>query len=338
MKSFFIFILTLLFAVSASDLSAQSFLKRLGKIVEKEVEQGIDKLKPKENQQREENQVEQAAEQGSRSRSSVSSHAAAANTTLVATDKGQNIQRESDCDYIDEYGINHGGGILIGTVVWAPVNCGYHKTDYPYGKLYQWGRKHGQGYGEPYKDPKHNVRPDKTTAKLVSAPVTPAEARQHPDTHYFHEKGGWFNWTRNDMQLWNQTETMEIRKNKANDPCPNGWRVADLHDYQELCKNYSDETVYYEGGQKGRWFSGPRAYSSRVPRIFLPMGGYRDLDGFCYSRENVGIYWTDRHGGGEGLVWHFLFGQGSLEVNPTAWPHDAYSVRCVRDVPGKMMH
>ena len=29
-------------------------------------------------------------------------------------------------DYIDEYGENHGQGVEINGVVWAPVNCGYH--------------------------------------------------------------------------------------------------------------------------------------------------------------------------------------------------------------------
>ena len=38
-------------------------------------------------------------------------------------------------DYVDEYGINHGQGIEIDGVVWAPVNCGYHATDFKYGKL-----------------------------------------------------------------------------------------------------------------------------------------------------------------------------------------------------------
>ena len=42
-----------------------------------------------------------------------------------------------DGDYVDEYGINHGQGVEIDGVVWAPVNCGYHATDYKYGKLYQ---------------------------------------------------------------------------------------------------------------------------------------------------------------------------------------------------------
>ena len=49
-------------------------------------------------------------------------------------------------DYVDEYGTNRGKGVEIDGVVWAPVNCGYHDTDFKYGKLYQWGRKYGQGY------------------------------------------------------------------------------------------------------------------------------------------------------------------------------------------------
>ena len=336
--------LLVILALLAGNVQAQSFLQQLGKSVGKAVGETVkSEIKNAVQQKKAQQQQQQQAQEqpSSSSHSPISSMEAVATKVIAATDEGQNIQRETDCDYIDEYGINHGGGVLIGTVVWAPVNCGYHKTDYPYGKLYQWGRKHGQGYGEPYMTPAHNVRPDKTTAELVSAPVTPAEARKYPNRHYYHQKGGWFNWTRNDMSLWLKSmsdETMEIRKNPTNDPCPNGWRVADLHDYQELCKNYSDETVYYDGGQKGRWFSGPKPYSTNAPRIFLSMGGYRDLDGKCGWREKKGVYWTDRHGGSEGLVWHFYFGNGDLEVHPMAWPHDAYSVRCVRDVPGKMMH
>ena len=347
MKRFFIVLLTLVFAVSASDIAAQNLLKSLGKMVEQEVAKGVKRsvkngignLKQKLSQKNDEEQSEQSAEQSSSSQSADLSFGSVVKGVL-GVDEGQNIARETDCDYIDEYGINHGGGIKIGDVVWAPVNCGYHKTDYPYGKLYQWGRKHGQGYGAPYADPEtnNNVRPDKTTAELVSAPVTPAEARKYPNRHYYHERGGWFNWTRNDVKLWNDSETMEICKNKVNDPCPEGWRVADLHDFQELIVNHSDETTYYDGGQKGRWFSGPNSYCTSVPRIFLSLGGMRDLDGKCYLRERSGIYWTARHGGGEGLVWHFRFGDGDLEMHPMAWPHDAHLVRCVRDLPGRFMH
>ena len=347
MKRFFIVLLTLVFAVSASDIAAQNLLKSLGKMVEQEVAKGVKRsvkngignLKQKLSQKNDEEQSEQSAEQSSSSQSADSSFGSVVKSVL-GVDEGQNIARETDCDYIDEYGINHGGGIKIGDVVWAPVNCGYHKTDYPYGKLYQWGRKHGQGYGAPYADPEtnNNVRPDKTTAELVSAPVTPAEARKYPNRHYYHQRGGWFNWTKNDMTLWNLLQTTEIRKNEVHDPCPKGWRVADLHDFQELIVNHSDETTYYDGGQKGRWFSGPNSYCTSVPRIFLSLGGMRDLDGKCYLRERSGLYWTGRHGGSEGLVWHLRIEKSGVEMHPMAWPHDAHSVRCVRDLPGRFMH
>ena len=325
MKRFFIVLLTLVFAVSASDIAAQNLLKSLGKMVEQEVAKGVKRsvkngignLKQKLSQKNDEEQSEQSAEQSSSSQSADSSFGSVVKGVL-GVDEGQNIARETDCDYIDEYGINHGGGIKIGDVVWAPVNCGYHKTDYPYGKLYQWGRKHGQGYGAPYADPetKNNVRPDKTTAELVSAPVTPAEARKYPNRHYYHERGGWFNWTKNDMTLWNTLESTEVRKNETHDPCPKGWRVADLHDFQELIVNHSDETTYYDGGQKGRWFSGPNSYCTSVPRIFLSMGGMRDLDGKCLARERTGLYWTSRHGGSEGLVWHLMFEESEVKMYP----------------------
>src|SRR5574344_1498824 len=51
-----------------------------------------------------------------------------------------------------ENGVSYGFGITIGSTTWAPVNCGYapyvsaSDKGYPYGKLYQWGRKDGQGY------------------------------------------------------------------------------------------------------------------------------------------------------------------------------------------------
>ena len=64
--------------------------------------------------------------------------------TLDDQDLTQVVVRQM-FDYIDEYGVNHGKGVNIDGVIWAPVDCGYHAVNYPYGKLYQWGRKYGQG-------------------------------------------------------------------------------------------------------------------------------------------------------------------------------------------------
>ena len=81
-------------------------------------------------------------------------------------------------DYIDEYGENHGPGVKIGETVWAPVNCGYHKTDFKYGKLYQWGRKYGQGYSGNLYDTDGNLSGTYSDASypsgdnLVAGPVS----------------------------------------------------------------------------------------------------------------------------------------------------------------------
>lgn len=253
---------------------------------------------------------------------------------VVVVDKGQNIVRQSGLDYIDEYGINHGGGILIDSVLWAPVNCGYHATNYPYGKLYQWGRKHGQGYAAPFVSEKANVKPDAKGAEIVPAPVTPATAIKYPNRFYARSDMSLFNWTTNNLDLWNRTtDDCKIYKNTAYDPCPKGWRLPDLFDFYCLAKNYSKLTEY--NGQPGRWLSGNTPYSTEVQRIFLPLAGARERNGSARARHLYGLYWSGRHGGGEGLVWHMQVSDNGVDVNPHAYPHEAYSVRCVKDVPGQ---
>lgn len=260
---------------------------------------------------------------------------------VAVVDNGENIPRESGLDYIDEYGINHGGGVLIDGVLWAPVNCGYHKTKYPYGKLYQWGRKHGQGYSAPFMVAASNVRPDPLAPEIVPAPATPAEALRHPNRFYESSDRSLFNWTTNDMKLWNlYTDDGTINKNTAYDPCPKGWRVAVDHDYQSLMKHYSPYVAYYDGGQMGRWFSGSNPYSTNVPRIFLPAAGTRDRNAKCRLRDVSGKYWTNRHGGGEGLIWCFELDEDNARgvgLTPHAYPNDANSVRCVKDIKGQKM-
>ncbi len=210
----------------SGSADAQSFLNQLGKRVQKKVTEKVTDAVRQEVRKavsgagNSNGQKPQAS--GQETASQPVSQPAASKVQKVK-DEGQNIQRQEGLDYVDEYGINHGGGILIGDVLWAPVNCGYHATDYPYGKLYQWGRKHGQGYGAPFtKLTKVTDNADKTTAEIVPAPVTPAEALKHPKY----------------------------------DPCPEGWRVPELFDFKSLAEHYSDFVEYPEGGPKGRWFSG----------------------------------------------------------------------------------
>ena len=258
----------------------------------------------------------------------------------AVVDNGENIVRDTSLDYIDEYGINHGGGIMIDSIVWAPVNCGYHATDYPYGKLYQWGRFHGQGYGAPFYQEKDSVQVDKTTAVLKPAPVTVDEARkpENKEVFYAHSKMAGFNWTRNDMWLWNKKPSDEEAMNykqrqikvEKNDPCPKGWRVPDWDEMIKLGKNQSLWTQNAEG-QSGIWFSGSKEYSHSVPRIFLPAAGYREAYGKSGGRGTTGSYWTSRHHGGELLVGEYLLHDKGGEENSFGDPRWGQAIRCVRE-------
>lgn len=194
MKKIFVIALGLMLCSGAAD--AQNLLDKLGKTVQKKVAEKVTDAVNKEvrkavSKGKNRNQDAQADGQ-TPAQQPVS--AVSVQKPLVK-DEGQNIPRQEGLDYIDEYGINHGGGILIGDVLWAPVNCGYHETDYPYGKLYQWGRKHGQGYGAPYVKEEYEINPDKTTAEIVPAPVKPAEALKYPDRFYARSDMALFNWT-----------------------------------------------------------------------------------------------------------------------------------------------
>ena len=334
-----ILIVTLGIFLCCEAAEAQFFLDKLGKTVQKKVAEKVTDAVRQEVRKNVSGKETPSRSASQPSSQPVSQPAASKVQNVKVKDEGQNILRQEGLDYIDEYGINHGGGILIGDVLWAPVNCGYHATDYPYGKLYQWGRKHGQGYGAPFtKLTKVTDNADKTTAEIVPAPVTPAEALKHPDRFYARSDMSSFNWTRNDMSLWCPlVEEGKATKHPKYDPCPEGWRVPELFDFKNLVEHYSGFVEYPEGGPKGRWFSGPAEYSTEVQRIFLPASGMRTRDGASHSRDEQAIYWSLRHGGGEGLVWHLYLNDYEAEVSPSAFPHEAYSVRCVKDIEGQRL-
>ena len=46
-------------------------------------------------------------------------------STETANLKFEDKVVEATYDYVDEYGVNHGKGVTVAGVVWAPVNCGY---------------------------------------------------------------------------------------------------------------------------------------------------------------------------------------------------------------------
>ena len=237
-------------------------------------------------------------------------------------------------DYVDEYGINHGPGVEIDGVVWAPVNCGYHVTDYKWGKLYQWGRKYGQGYAGSLYDSNLNVIgsvTDATVPEFSEGGVSLQGGQSENNKNVFYTRtDSPYDWlySQNDA-LWNSgTEDSPVKTEY--DPCPTGWRVPTYAELSELYRNRSSWTEN-DLGQSGYWFSGPSSYSSEAAQVFFPAAGYRDCDsGNAYDRGGVGYYWSSLPYNFYGIAYYLYFSSGDagMRFNDRA---NGYSVRCVQD-------
>ena len=238
-------------------------------------------------------------------------------------------------DYVDEYGINHGQGVEIEGVVWAPVNCGYHARDYKYGKLYQWGRKFGQGYDGSLYDGDWNYigeYADATAPELIGAPVSVATGQSEENANYFYcYQSDPYDWTEvQDDNLWNScTEDNPVKT--GYDPCPSGWRVPTHAELYELQQNMS-EWMTNADGQTGYWFSGAMAYSETVPQVFFPAAGFRSYyDGYARDRGYWGYYWSSSTSSTFAYNLGFSSSSESISVDYGNDRAGGFSVRCVQE-------
>lgn len=234
-------------------------------------------------------------------------------------------------DYIDEYGVNHGQGIEIDGVVWAPVNCGYHAKDFKYGKLYQWGRRYGQGYDGNLNDIEGwniGTYSDSSVPKYKSATVSLNTGQSEDNAGYFFKVTSpyTFDWLNSsDDGLWNRG-TEEKPEKATYDPCPDGWRVPTYAELENLSANRSSWIT--NNSQIGCWFSGSQTYSSSVPRVFFPAAGYRSRQGTALQRGSDGIYWSSRSNN-DGLAYELQFSSSYANMYDM-YRADGFSVRCVR--------
>lgn len=187
-------------------------------------------------------------------------------------------------------GISYGKGIVIGDVIWAPVNCGYEPATsdskgYPYGKLYQWGRKYGQGYSTGY---------DASVPEIVEGPISAINGQKDIYSNtFFTASESPYDWTSPQKDdLWNSgTEDNPVKTEY--DPCPEGWRVPTYAELGRLNNTYSSFITV--GDQKGLYFCGDYTYLDNAPQVFFPAAGFRySNDGTAYDRGGYGYYWSSR--------------------------------------------
>ncbi len=260
---------------------------------------------------------------------------------LKTTTHIQNIGRsrrlnmpELECEtftvptYIDN-SVNYGKGIpvdlggTLGVKYFAPVNCGYEAASgetkgYPYGKLYQWGRKYGQGYSTDASGAPTNVS-GLTSAVNANLPVNANKFYTAYDSPY--------DWCNNPTvqgdkdKLWNSgTDASPV--NTAYDPCPSGWRVptdAEWTAFQNLSGGSwtTNETHGSTSGLNGWSKAG----------LFFPAAGRRDRDGSEYGRGYSSSYWSSGVDGALARYWYFYSGDSFMTNYFRA---TGYSVRCVK--------
>jgi uncharacterized protein (TIGR02145 family) len=243
-----------------------------------------------------------------------------------------NAPASNQKEYIDENGVNHGSGVEIDGVVWAPVNCGYHETDYPWGKLYQWGRKYGQGYSGNIYDKNGNKLgkySDASVPSIKSGPVSLTTGQSKSNSNVFYtSKDSNYDWlSPQDDGLWNFGSESNPVKTEY-DPCPEGWRVPTYSELDNLNNHYSSWTTD-ENGQVGYWFSGSSSYSSTSSRIFLPAAGYRYYySGGAFIRGIYGYYWSSRPDSNGSYNLYFDSGYVDMDDGHRAF---GYPVRCVQE-------
>lgn len=226
-----------------------------------------------------------------------------------------------------EYNVNgtsYGKGTAIGNVIWAPVNCGYEPTTadnkgYPYGKLYQWGRKYGQGYSTYY---------DSTEPEISEGPISIANGQKEEYSNTFIDPLGSSDWTspQND-KLWNSGTEDNPRKAEY-DPCPKGWRVPTYIELKELSLHYSKFTS--TGKDRGIYFSGKYTYIDGIPSVFFPAAGGRFMNGSdAYDRRDNGYYWSSSTEGVQSKNLYFVYYNSIYMSN--SGRYYGYSVRCVQE-------
>ena len=227
-------------------------------------------------------------------------------------------------DYVDEYDVNHGQGVMIKGVVWAPVNCGYKAPTsdgkgFPYGKLYQWGRKYGQGQSEDY---------DESVPQIKTGPIRSldvAQSIENENVFYTGRNEVYNDWLyEGESGIWNGGSDSNPKKTQY-DPCPDNWR---LPTESELNSLFSVSRVWKEeyDGLCGFLFQSMDDQSE----MFLPAAGYRSVGGDQSARGKYGRYWSS-YPSNSFYSTYFFLSSSTFTSYSNQYRAIGCSVRCVQE-------
>ncbi len=213
--------------------------------------------------------------------------------------------------------------------LFAPVNCGYEAASgsnkgYVYGKLYQFGRKYGQGYDD------NDASVPEIKTDLITYPeanslnnsfVNVSNHYTRWDNTYYTDSNGILQ-SANINYFWDEKSAFFTNQS----PCPSGWRLMMGEEINGLYNMY---------GEGGKGTHGTTTNLDGIiftgSSLFFPHAGGRSYDGTVIGdRGNNGYYWGNiAKGDFQHEALHLQINNGSPWVH-TYGVGQAYSVRCVR--------
>jgi uncharacterized protein (TIGR02145 family) len=110
----------------------------------------------------------------------------------------------------------------------------------------------------------------------------------------------------------------------STDPCPDGWRVPTLAEYEALLTASTTKTWGTSGGINGM------TYATTNGTLFFPAAGYRYWTGSA-DRTSFGYYWTSTQEIAT-RVYHLYFHSTTPGYTIDSYKYHAMSIRCVRPV------
>jgi uncharacterized protein (TIGR02145 family) len=212
-------------------------------------------------------------------------------------------------------------GAYMAPDVWKKFDCynlaaiGKTTNDDPFtpswrliGGYWQWGRK-GPDPGRWY---------DTNTEHFAHGPTGPGEGDANREA----------------ITEWDQTvapdDAWADTSKTANDPCPAGFRVPTIAQWEGVIDHNPQSTV-------GTWSNSATNYSSARKfgdALLLPAAGIRDymLSGGLYSRGSNGGYWSSSADSSGSSSWHLNFSSDSADTDRYFnGRRFGFSVRCVEE-------
>lgn len=170
--------------------------------------------------------------------------------------------------------------IKVGSLLWAPVYCGYN-IEHPNGMLYQYGRAKGQTY----------YPAGESSSICVNAPI------QNPEDDKFYKgKSDWFSGTA--LTAWPMSkDDVGYVEGKIENPCPEGWRIPTRVELSNLVNTGFTMTSVWKYENSTKWTDAKNEKSVVIggftlngSELFLAGVGGRASGGKSFYRSNEEAY------------------------------------------------